>query len=218
MPTAPYNLLNGHRVPGVTTIIGNNLGWNKDALKHWAWKQGKEGRDYRDVTKAACDAGTIAHYLIECFLKKIQPDIEQYKNVPEALEQAKFSFEQNFIPWSEMTRFEVVALEQHLVSEFLEFGATPDLIAKVRGNLAIVDWKTSGGLYPEMIIQVSAYEHAWNETHPEQKIQDGAYMLRIDRETASFHFHHWTDLSKPWQVFLNLLEIHNLKYGIKRMT
>jgi hypothetical protein len=34
-----YILENGKRVPGVTTIIGSNLGWNKNVLIGWARKQ-----------------------------------------------------------------------------------------------------------------------------------------------------------------------------------
>jgi len=218
MPTIPYRLDNGKRVSGVTTIISGSLGWNKDFLIHWAWKQGQDGKDYRQTTERASNAGTIAHYLIECDLRKEKPNLDQFKDMPDQVAEAKFAFEQSFLPWKTMTKFEVVALEQHMVSEFLEFGATPDCIARVNKKLAIFDWKTSNGLYPEMIVQMAAYEQIWNEKNPKQLIEDGAYMLRIDKATASFHFHHWRDLSKPWRVFLALLQIHNLKHDLKRMT
>jgi hypothetical protein len=218
MPSIPYKTKSGRRIPGVTTVIGNNLGWNKEQLKGWAWRQGQAGLDYRATTQRAADAGSIAHYLIECDLKKITPNLDTFKDVPDLVKEAKFSYEQNFLPWKEMTKFEVLSTEEHLVSEVFEFGATPDMIAKVRGKRSIFDWKTTGGLYPEMVIQVAAYEQAWNEVHPDQLIEDGAYMLRIDRETASFHFHHWYDLSKPWAAFLALLQLHNMHYDIKRMT
>lgn len=218
MPTILYKSSAGKRLPGTTYVIGSNLGWNKDALKHWAWKQGMDGLDYRVTTKKACDAGTIAHYLIECNLKKIKPDLEPYQKMPDLLAEATFAYEQNFLPWKKMVKFTVVATEIHLISEIFGYGATPDCIAKVNRRLAVFDWKTSNGLYPEMILQMASYEHAWNENNPDDPIEDGAYMLRIDKETASFHFHHWQDLSKPWEVFKHLLGIHAMKNAVKRMT
>src|SRR5262245_63693241 len=68
MPTIEYRA-NGVRVPGVTTVIGTSLGWNKGALMHWAWTEGKEGRHYRDTQQAAADAGTLAHALVEAHIR-----------------------------------------------------------------------------------------------------------------------------------------------------
>jgi hypothetical protein len=218
MPTIPYRLKDGKRIKGTTTIIGDNLGWNKEQLKNWAWKQGMDGKNYRETTQRACDAGTIAHYLIEADLRGIKPDMEQYKGIPDLVEMAVFAYEQSYLPWKNMVKFTPMEMEIHLVSEIYEYGATPDLIALVNERLALFDWKTSGGVYPEMVIQMAAYENAWNENNPTNPITDGAYMLRIDKQTASFHFHHWIDLSKPWEVFLSLLKISNLKDDLKRMV
>jgi hypothetical protein len=45
MPLYIYKTKDGLRVPGVTTVIGGNLGWNKQALMYWAWNEGIEGRN-----------------------------------------------------------------------------------------------------------------------------------------------------------------------------
>ena len=63
MPTQPYLLKSGERVPGTTTIIGRFK--ESGALIHWAWKLGMEGRNYREVRDSAADAGTLAHAMIE---------------------------------------------------------------------------------------------------------------------------------------------------------
>ena len=36
MPTQPYKTTAGERVPGVTTVLGAQLAWNKGALMYWA--------------------------------------------------------------------------------------------------------------------------------------------------------------------------------------
>jgi len=218
MPTISYKLSNGQRIQGTTTKISDNLGWNKKPLQHWAWKQGMDGKNYWETTQKAADAGTIAHYLIECDLRKLKPDLKQYKGMPDLVEMAVFAFEQSYLPWKNMVKFKALEMEIHLVSELYEYGATPDCIASVNDRLALFDWKTSGGVYPEMVIQMAAYKNAWDETHPTTPITDGAYMLRINKETAAFHFHHWLDLSKPWEAFLCLLKLSNLKDDLKRMV
>ena len=59
MPTIPYVNLQGKRLAGVTTIL-NNLGWSKGALMWWAWNEGMEGRNFRDTSGQAAQAGTQA--------------------------------------------------------------------------------------------------------------------------------------------------------------
>ena len=74
MPTIDYRLKDGSRISGTTTIISQNLGWNKQALMYWANQEGLSGRNHRDTAQRAADAGTIGHYLIDCDIKGIQPD------------------------------------------------------------------------------------------------------------------------------------------------
>jgi hypothetical protein len=217
MPTIPYKLADGTRVKGVTTIIGSNLGWNKEQLKVWAWREGQSGRDLRKTAQAACDAGTIAHYLIECYLKKTEPDLKQYDKVPDLISLAQQAFA-NFLEWKAMTRMEPLHMEPHLVSEDYKYGLTPDCIATVSGKVSLFDWKTSkSGVYSDMLMQLAAYEHGWNENNPDQPIEGGAYLLRIIKTDASFHFHHWGNLQLPWEAFKSLLIIDSMKKDIEGM-
>ena len=73
-----YKLENGTIVPGVTTIIGSHLGWNKNALIAWARKEALAGNDPNKVRDHAADIGTCAHYLIECYFKNTEPDMSEY--------------------------------------------------------------------------------------------------------------------------------------------
>ena len=62
-PKQGYKLLDGTRVPGVTTIIGRYK--ESGGLIHWAWEQGRDGKDYRESRDAAATAGHVAHEMIE---------------------------------------------------------------------------------------------------------------------------------------------------------
>jgi len=216
MPTIPYLNKKGTRVPGTTTVIGQTLGWNKEALMYWAWKQGTEGKNYKDTSRKACDAGTIAHYLVEMALRNQVPDTANiYPDAsPDDIDKATTSY-LNFVEWEGMMKFKPLEMEPHMVSERYQYGLTPDCIAMVNDQLAIFDWKTSKGVYPDMLLQLAAYEHGWNECHPRKKITGGAYLLRISPNNASFHFHHWKDLSAGWNAFLHALGLYHLYPDIK---
>lgn len=217
MPTIDYKNAKGERLSGVTTIINSNLGWSKGALMYWAWNEGREGRDFRKTRDIAADAGTIAHYLIECEIKLIEPDTSKFAQ--ELLDKAETSFI-NYLEWKALVNFEPIngGAEVHLVSEKYQYGATPDCPAKIRGKTSLLDWKTGSGVYPDMLVQLEAYRHAWDENHPDNPITGGLHLLRIDREMASFHYHHWDALPQAWAVFLNLLEIHKMQKVLKKAT
>lgn len=224
MPTQPY-YVNGKRVPGVTTVIGSNLGWNKDPLMYWAWKQGCDGLDFRTTKEKAANAGTIAHDMIEFDLKGESVVKATKGKDPELVRLAQKSYS-NFLNWKKTVKFEVVGLEVALVSKDGRFGGCIDCIARVNGELALFDWKTSGSIHEDYLLQLAAYVELWNENHPEDPIIGGIYLLRIDKESGSWSWSHWDelvikdDLGNPieiFQVFMFLRKLHSVKYSLKRL-
>src|SRR4030042_357480 len=105
MPTIPYKNAKGERIPGVTTIISENCGWAKRGLMYWAWDCGMHGLDYKQQAEKAGNAGTIAHYLVECDLKNIKPDTS--KEDPELVKKSETSF-LNYLEWKDNMKFEIV--------------------------------------------------------------------------------------------------------------
>ena len=212
MPSINYKLKDGTRVPGVTTVISGNLGWNKQPLMYWVWQQGMDGKNFRETTEKAADAGTLGHYLIECHIKHIPPDFRG-KSM-ELIEKAKTSL-LNFIQWAEVVDFQVVETEVHLISEQYKYGATPDCIARIKGKLALFDWKTGSGTYADHLIQIEAYRHVWDECNPDTPIEDGFYILRIDKDNAAFDWKYRHSIPEAWEAFTHLLALHKLKKLIK---
>ncbi len=213
MATIPYKNKEGKRVSGVTTIISSNIGWSKDALIYWAWNEGMEGRNFRETKQSAADSGTIAHGMIETHLKgKLYvPPIEAPEEV---IAKAQKAFA-NFLHWREQVNFRALFLEEHIVSEVYQFGATPDCIAAINGKICLFDWKSSNGVYPDYLIQIAAYKVAWEEVHPDILIDGGFYLYRMDKENAAWTLHYWEDLSPAWEAFLCCLKLHSLKKQIK---
>ena len=212
MATIPYKNAAGKRIAGVTTIIGN-IGWGREQLMYWAWNEGIEGRNYRDTKQEAADSGTIAHSFIEAHLrgKEYVPSLDIN---PDIVSKAEKAF-QNFLHWKSMVDFRILSLEEHLVSERYQYGATPDCIAVINGKNCLFDWKASNGIYESYLIQVSAYKVVWEEVHSDILIDGGHYLYRMDKESAAWTLHYWEDLSLAWEAFLCAKKLHDLKKLIK---
>mgnify|MGYP001613575186 CR=1 FL=1 len=148
-----YKLANGQRVPSVTTYLGI-LG--KPAVIHWAWECGVQGLDYRKVRDQAGDIGTLVHYLILCSLGGKEPDLSAYS--PQDLSAAEIPMSK-FRAWLTGKVIEPILMEQPLVSETYAFGGTPDFFGLVNGVRTLLDFKTSGAVYPENFYQLAAYKH-----------------------------------------------------------
>jgi hypothetical protein len=153
-----YFLSDGTQVPGGSTI--SKIGDDAGALIHWAWKLGCEGKNYRDVSKEACDIGTLAHFYIECFLNNQVADLSDYTQ--EERDKALVCY-QKFIQWWETQDLEVVATEIQLVNELYQYGGTIDLIAKRKnGSHVLMDFKTSKKISESYWRQAAGYAQLWN--------------------------------------------------------
>ena len=212
MPAILYKTKAGERVPGTTTVISSNLGWNKQPLMYWAWAEGIEGRNYRETSQKAADAGTIAHYLVECDIKGKKPDTSQYPK--ELVDKAETCY-LNYIDWKDTVNFKLVESEISIVSEQYRYGSTIDCIAEIKGKLALFDWKSSGGVYSDYLIQIAAYKENWQENNPDRPLS-GIYLLRIDKENAAWAFHYWESLPDAWEAFKYLLKLHDLNKTLKK--
>jgi len=198
-----YKTKEGKRVPSVTTILGI---LNKPALLHWAWQLGVDGLDYREVRDQAADIGTLGHYLIMCHLKGQKPDTAGYS--PQDLDKAETCLIK-YWDWEKENPIEPILVEQILVSEQYGYGGTIDCLAKLNGNLMLIDHKTGRAIYDEMFLQLAAYkqllaEHGYFIT--------SARILRIGRdENEGFEVREAGDLNKHFAIFCHCLEIYKLQ-------
>ena len=203
------------KVPGVTTILSRFK--ESGGLIHWAWKLGTEGKDYREVRDSAASAGTMAHEAVEAWIHdELITDQWWALKGGEAtiVERAKKSFGA-FLEWADQTQLKVDETECALVSEDHKYGGTPDAFT-IKGKRAVLDWKTSGRLYPEYLIQIAAYGKLWEENHPNDPIVGGFHLLRFDKEYGDFHHHFWTELNTAWAAFLHLRALYECDKELKR--
>jgi hypothetical protein len=202
-----YKNSQGIAVPGVTTILSILA---KPALIYWSWNLGMQGIDYRKVSDKAKDIGSLAHYLIECDIKKMKPDTSEYSSIE--IDKAENAY-LAWLDWKkELGEIETVASEEQITCD--TFGGTLDWVIKKVNDYILVDFKTSKAFYFEMPIQVSAYKYLWNYKHPDKKIKF-EFLLRIGKEDAEFEPRKLGDLDKEFKLFMSLLDVYNLKKEIE---
>lgn len=164
----------GKKLPSVTTILKI---LDKPALLHWAWEQGREGNDYRKVSEAAGNVGSISHGMCEAHLRGME--LHTGNLAPDAVAAAETAF-LKFLDWWDANGFTMVHCELQMVDELWQVGGTLDIVAlHPNGDLWLIDIKTSKGIYDEMIMQTSAYAEMF-ERKFEQKIVQNV-ILRIGK-------------------------------------
>ena len=204
--------VNGKRVKSVTTLINAHLGWSKGALIGWTRKHCLKGDDSMAIMKEAGRVGTLAHVMIEEFIKGGTVVLDSY-SVSE-ISQAKIAY-YSFYEWFKNKNPKFLETEMKLVSEKYGFGGTFDAVAVVNKKLVILDWKTSNAVHDEFLVQLAAYRQLIHENKFDYvpKIK-GAILLKLDKEEKGVYEEHKykiKDLDWGWKVFKLILKLQELK-------
>jgi hypothetical protein len=195
MPANRYELQNGTRVPGCTTIVGQ---LDKPALLDWVARVTKEGKDWREERDSAGDTGTQVHDLILNFLAGEEVAIPDNDTVTNCFKK--------FLKWwgKEANGVEIVS-EQPFVSEKLRFGGQPDLFIITKGKL--IDFKTGSGIYDSFWIQLAGYDILLREHGFKPKQYQIVWIPKDNRFDAPIR----KDLRNEKKIFRALLDIYYLR-------
>jgi len=200
-----YRTKDGGIVPSVTQVLKII---SIPALAPAANRLGLLGINSNTYWKELADIGTISHFLILCYLKKVKPDTSGYKK--NLVDKAENSF-LSYLDWEKNHKIEPVLLETPLVSEVFKFGGTPDCVCHLddKEGLTLLDFKT-GGIYKEHYWQIAGYTCLLEENG--YSIDDGI-ILGIPRTVDEFfieqeieHIHIQASGLIP---FLKCLELYN---------
>jgi hypothetical protein len=207
-------------LPSVTTILATVI--NKPALVHWARNTALQSvrdvlldnRPVMALDSESIDAliaeanakpdqvrdeasgyGTAAHQLIDAILLGEEPTIPPtYTTTIES-----------FSAWEVEANLSIEKTERMVYSRTYGYAGTLDAIGfNADRGLAVLDWKTSNGLYPESALQVAAYAIAYEEMTGEA-ITD-AWVVRFGKSQPEFEAKHVDlDACKPtWLAALQL--------------
>jgi len=202
-----YKAKDGTTVPGVTTVLGI---LNKPALVRWANNLGLQGIDSSKYVDEKAAAGTLAHQMIADYLKGVPTDTSEYSRAQIDLAENSLL---SFWAWEKSHPIDVRLCEVPMVSERYRFGGTVDCVGVINGHLCLVDFKTSAGIWPEMMIQVAAYQQLAQECgHDVSQV----YILRIGRTPdEGFEERRIDHLDKRWRIFRHALAIYRLQKEVK---
>lgn len=196
----------GKRLPGVTTVIGDNLGWSKNALIGWAHKLGREGRSMRERDEAA-DLGSATHEAAGELLGGEKFD-EQYEHLRE-----KVWANGQRIAELVRSRYEVLGIEVALTGP--DFGGTIDLILGAPdGSIIVGDIKTGKEVYDEVAIQLGGYD-LLREHDGKAPFARGVIIHAPAGESASIIEVTRAQLDAGRAAFVHLLALHQLKAACK---
>ena len=100
--------------------------------------------------------GTVVHGLIEDFLKG--------KDIPKQSDPAVVNCWNLFLDWWNKQEYKVVELEKKIYSKKYNYAGTLDLVVKdKKGNLVLMDIKTSNFISFDYFLQLNAYKFAYEE-------------------------------------------------------
>ena len=202
----PYITVGGQKVPSVTTIIGGNLGWNKNILLGWTRKKMNEGIDPIRIRDFAAEVGTVAHGLVEQALTEKEFNIYEYP--AEAVTAAQVAY-QAFLAFDNINDLQTDAVEVPLVHEDLKYGGTIDWVGKLNGVQCMIDFKTSSNIYADHYIQLCAYRELYKFEYGVEL--EEVHLLHMDKITGNQQLHTLTYFKPYWRAFEILLELDDIR-------
>jgi hypothetical protein len=131
-------------------------------------------REYRRLSRDAANIGSMVHDFAERTLKGETVKLPQDPQVAAGCKA--------FLAWQELHKIEPIHLERIVFSKQWYYCGTVDFYGKIDGELCVVDFKTSSGLYLEMMLQLAGYAVALEEEF--EKNIDVGWVVRLDKKTG----------------------------------
>ena len=131
-----YNLPDGQWVPSITSVTSF---YNRQIFVDWRKRVGIE--EANKITRIATARGTDYHQVCQDYLENKELDWNNYQPA------SKYMFLHAKEYLDKINN--IHAIERTLYSEYLGLAGRVDCIAEYEGELAVIDFKTSGKIKPE---------------------------------------------------------------------
>lgn len=142
------------------------------------------GRNADNIRNDAAEKGSNVHNAIEGILLgrevvfivngKPQYTLEEWQMICRFME-----FHAGYIAPGEQ-----VAAETQLFSESLRLGGTCDMVVRINGEVWLIDFKTSNGLYKTNELQLAVYKEMWDEKNSPKIDRYGVLWLNAATRTV----------------------------------
>jgi genome maintenance exonuclease 1 len=131
-----YNLPSGKWVPSITSVTSF---YNRQIFVDWRKRVGLE--EANKITRIATARGTDYHQACQDYLENKELDWNNYQPMTKIM----FLHAKQYLDKIN----NIHAIERTLYSEYLGLAGRVDCIAEYEGELAVIDFKTSGKIKPE---------------------------------------------------------------------
>ena len=148
---------------------------------------------HREKLQEAATSGTKIHDWCEQYVKGNKPPMPEEDDVLIGVNA--------FLDWVKENKVKFVSAERLLYSMEHDYCGSADAVARLNGkkDLYLIDYKTSGGLYNDVMMQTAAY----SKVHEEMgygKIK-GRYAVRLEKRTAEEFQAEMDEKGKPNEVY-----------------
>ena len=189
-----YYWIDGEFVPAVTAILDQS-GPVEYGLRNF-WKQNSAIEADQKMTEAG-EFGSMIHDALERLLNGEELDlVNEFPSV-----KAKKHI-MAFHDWFHSFNPDIDSIQTEFTvgSKKYKYAGTLDLACTKDGELWIIDFKTSAGIYTNYHRQLAAYKNAYEEMF-EVKIAHTAILRTGTQHKAGYEF---KEVEKPFESFLNI--------------
>ena len=199
-------MVEGKQVPAVTRIVDavspkNLTEWAAKAGADWWFNNYTDDVEmqaimydgiryaHKEISKEAQNIGSDVHKWIELHIRSKMDDGHLFVEYPDDV---KVSME-NFHKWLAMADkrgIEWLGSEKKIYSKVWNYAGTIDALAKINGELYVIDFKTSAKIYKEYYLQVYGYAQAVHEMinwgDDSNKYYPKGMIVRLDKNEDKF--------------------------------
>ena len=196
-----YNLPDGQWVPSITSVTSF---YNRQIFADWRKRVGIE--EANRITRKATARGTDFHLVCQDYLENKELSWENYQPL------TKFMFH-HAKPYLDKIN-NIHAIERTLYSEYLGLAGRVDCIAEYEGELAVIDFKTSGKIKPEKwlenyFVQEMFYASAYYELTQIPVVKLITIMVTPEGEVKVFDKRNKSDYIKLLVRYIKEFVHHN---------
>ena len=207
-------------VTGATGVIDKSpalMGWAVKMMSKYLTDRFESGviidigmietakREYRLAQKKAADIGTEIHAWVSDWILGKKPEMPQDENVVNGITA--------FLKFQKEHKIKWIESEKYIYSKEYKYAGILDAVARINGELVLVDFKSSNAFYDEMRFQVAGYQIAYEEET--KKKFDKTMIIRFGKETGEFGVKEIDNSKEDKKAFLAALI---LKRRIKDLT
>jgi hypothetical protein len=181
--------------PSVTTFLSAYP--TSEQLVKWIAEQGfHESRQIRD---AAGRAGTKIHLGVDDLIQG--NELQEHSYTTEEWVKLK-----SFVDWYAEFKPEIIMTEIPVFCKKGGYAGRVDCIAKINGEIYVIDWKSSRSIHDSAVLQAAAYSHAIEDI-TDLKIDNSSIVQLGASNKKGFRFVIFPDWHDHYKVFENVKQV-----------